>query len=87
MTLYDRCSDCVFSLQDVKRDFVDMCAYDSDSYVVSDFAGYMINVLDSSLRGRNDVDVVGLTYAEIHGMIRRLAVLRDTKNLESGKSA
>lgn len=87
MTFYDRCYDCVFSLQDVKRDFIEMCAYDDESYLRSDFADYMINVLESSIRGRNDIDVVGLTYAEICRIVRRLAVLRDAKTLKSGKRA
>ena len=64
MILYDANADRAFTLQDLKRDYIEFRADDPENADPS-FSRYLFNVIDATNRGRNDCEIIGKTPREI----------------------
>lgn len=72
MRLYDFDADRVYTLPDLKREYLIFKAEDPEN-VGPTFSRYLFDVIDACNRGRNNCDVVGMTARELGKMQSYLA--------------
>lgn len=70
MKLHDITSDSMLSLRDLKSEYIQLkSAGETES---NSFTEYYANVLDATLRGRNDCELVYTTKQSVDRMLRRI---------------
>lgn len=68
MTFKDLNDDSMVTLQQLKRDYLEF----ADECAESSFPEYLANVIDATLRGRNDLSLLAMTDSEAWRLMSKI---------------
>ena len=71
MTFKDLNDECVYTLSQIRRDWMESRAEDPEN-TAPDFKTELFEILMATVNGRNDLEIVGPTHRESDRLIKRL---------------
>lgn len=67
MKLFDHNMDAVIGLQQLKADYIKFYEWEEMT-----FPEYIVNVIDATIRGRNDCDLMNMTEKEARRLMEKI---------------